>query len=160
MSLEPLEVTVVVDCAPSAAFKGFVERIGHWWPLSTHSVTAAYEKTTAKTVVIEPELGGRIYEVSPDGKEHVWGKVTEWQPPRALAFTWHVDSTPDLATHVAVCFAPTDDGRTGVTLTHSNWEVLPADQVQMRRDRYKNGWSKILGEGFVGFIAEHGKELG
>jgi len=153
MSMDPLNVTVVVDCTPDVAFKAFVVRIGNWWPLATHSITAAYEKTPAKTVVIEPELGGRIYEIDPAGKEHLWGAVTEWNPPRALAFTWHVDSTPDLATHVAVRFEPTDDGRTGVMLTHSNWDVLPADQ-------YKNGWAKILSEDFVGFIEAQGKELG
>ena len=96
MTIEPVRRTVRVDCTPARAFELFTDTIGRWWPLATHSLGGE----RAVDVRFEPWEGGRLFEIDADGAESEWGTVRTWQPGRALAFSWHVGRSPDLATTV------------------------------------------------------------
>jgi uncharacterized protein YndB with AHSA1/START domain len=61
-------------------------------------------------VTIEPRPGGRIYERAPGGEEHDWGCVLAWEPPRRLAYTWHLRRDEADATEVEITFMPADEG--------------------------------------------------
>ena len=74
-------------------------------------------------MTFEPRPGGRIYERTPAGEEHDWGEILEWDPPRRLAYRWHLRQDRDDATRVEISFAPAGDG-TAVTIVHSGWERL------------------------------------
>ena len=91
--IDPVVVDVTIQREPEKAFELFTSRIADWWPLDTHSLGAADKKLPA-TVVMEPHEGGRIYEVSDDGIERIWGSVTDWRPGDHVAFTWHVGRAP------------------------------------------------------------------
>ena len=83
----PLEVSVELDCPAGHAFATWTESFALWWPHS-HTVTA-----TPDTVVLEPRLGGRIFERAADGTEHQWGA----RPPngnRRLGFATSGTSEP------------------------------------------------------------------
>ena len=103
--IEPVVVDVTIQRDPAKAFELFTSRIADWWPLETHSLGASEQKTPA-TVVMEPHAGGRIYEVSDDGIERMWGSVTDWKPGDHVAFTWHVGRAPESGTNVSVLFRP------------------------------------------------------
>src|SRR6185437_6939068 len=47
---------------------------------------------------------GRRGERSADGEAVVWGTVTRWEPPAAVAFTWHPGRPAQRASYVAVTF--------------------------------------------------------
>lgn len=141
---DPITVTVVLDTTPRAAFDAFVDRFDAWWPKDPFSLGAGH-------LELEPGQGGRILEhVGAD--DHVWGHVTRWEPPGLIELAWYVGRAPDQATHVQVTFQPTDDGRTGLTLVQSNWEVL-GDEAGPMRDRNHAGWTTILKDGFAPFVA-------
>ena len=84
--MTPLELSFDVACPPEHAFAVWTERISTWWP-GDHSVAGG-------AVVLEPHVGGRIYERTEDGTEIAWGEVTVWEPPRRLAYLWHLRARP------------------------------------------------------------------
>jgi hypothetical protein len=139
MTIEPVRRTVRLDCTPDRAFELFTSAIGRWWPLATHSLGGE----RAVDVRFEPFEGGRLFEIDTDGTEAAWGTVQRWEPGRALAFSWHVGRSPELATTVAVTFAATDDGRTAVDLEHRDWDVLGAEAEAVRAG-YETGWIGVL----------------
>ena len=78
---DPLRVSFDVACPPDRAFALWTGRIDTWWP-ADHTVTGGHDLT----VVLEPGVGGRIFERTPEGVEHDWGEVTVWEPPGRLGY--------------------------------------------------------------------------
>src|SRR5262245_42847547 len=81
--IEAVRKEVVVPGPVERAFRIFTEGLGTWWPLLTHSVGAE----SAESVTMDCRQGGRIVELVADGTEHVWGTITQWDPPERVAFT-------------------------------------------------------------------------
>lgn len=133
-----MDIRFPVACDPAHAFRVWTEHIGTWWPPG-HSVSG----DPGLTVVMEPGVGGRILERTPAGDEHEWGRITEWDPPRALAYTWHLRFAPEEATDVRVTFGPGPAG-TEVRILHTGWERLGSDGPP-RRERNAHGWAGVLG---------------
>ena len=82
---EAIRKTVLVDFTPEEAFELFTARIASWWPVRTHS----YGGDDVKDVVLEPGVGGRLYEVTADGEQD-WGSVLAWEPPNRLLLDWQI----------------------------------------------------------------------
>lgn len=138
----PVRREVVVAAYPDRAFELFTTRIGAWWPLARFSV---FEHDN--DVAFD---GSRIVERAGDGRESVWGDVTEWDPPNALAFTWHPGYGEEHATEVRVTFSAIDSGSL-VTLVHSGWERTTDPFA--RAAEYENGWPGVLGA-FAELVSE------
>ena len=136
--MEPIVLEFGVGCAPAHAFELWTRRASLWWPKS-HSVSADPELE----VIFEPHLGGRVLERLPSGEEHAWGAITVWDPPRRLAYRWHLRQDPADAGDVEIAFGPAPGGGTDVRITHSGWERL-GDRGATLRDRNRNGWRGLL----------------
>jgi uncharacterized protein YndB with AHSA1/START domain len=134
--MEPLELEFTVACPPARAFEMWAERTSLWWPHG-HSVSGE----PGLTVTFEPRRGGRIYERTPGGAEHDWGEVLAWEPPRRLAYLWHLRFDRADATEVEVTFAAAGDG-TAVRIVHRGWERLGAAGPE-RRERNRKGWTGV-----------------
>lgn len=132
--------TVTVPIQRADAFRLFTEGMGSWWPYAGHSIYQA--ETTG--VVVEPMVGGRVYETTGDGREGDWGRITAWEPGRRVAMTWHPGQSPGEATALDVTFSDTPDGGTLVELVHDGWEARGADAARMRAN-YQEGWPIVLG---------------
>lgn len=141
--LAPVRKAVRVKASVEAAFRLFTAGINDWWPLASHSVC---EKDAASCAV-EGRVGGRFIERARDGKEHVWGTVTAWEPPVRLAFTWHPGRAAEGAQSVEVRFSDAGGGLTLVELTHTGWEKL-GDKAATARESYEKGWDFVFGECF------------
>jgi uncharacterized protein YndB with AHSA1/START domain len=135
-----LKKSVTVAETPEVAFRVFTEGIDSWWPRATHSVG---EEKVAE-VVFEPGVGGRLLERHADGAEHVWGRVTEWEPPERVAYTWYPGRGEDTAQTVVVTFRPDGDG-TRVDIDQRGWEVLGerAEETVASYDGDR-GWTAVL----------------
>ncbi len=143
MTLPPLRRQVLVSCDPDTAYRRWVEEIGAWWPIASHSVFGA-----GASVAFAADT---IVETAPTGETAVWGTVTEAAPPERLSFTWHPGQTAADATHVSVSFTATEDAQqTLVTLVHTGWEAY-ADPTSAR-DSYASGWVGVLDD-FAGSVA-------
>jgi uncharacterized protein YndB with AHSA1/START domain len=148
-AIAPIVVTVPLGCLSERAFAYFTRDIARWWPLATHSVC----RNRAASVTFEARSGGRIFETDVDGNVHIWGRVTEWNPPRRLGISWHPGHEEAQAQWVDVSFVPNPTG-TLVTLTHGGWEVL-GDGAVTTRESYAGGWATVFGTRFASY-AEKG----
>jgi hypothetical protein len=136
--IEPLTIDLELACSPQHAFATWTARIDVWWP-KTHTVSG----DPAATVVLEPGVGGRIFERTPAGEERDWGEVTLWEPPERLGYLWHIRRDRADATDVLVRFAPLGADRTRLEIVHAGWERLGARGPGWR-DANRGGWSGLL----------------
>jgi Activator of Hsp90 ATPase homolog 1-like protein len=134
-TIQPVRRAVTVERPLEDAFRVFTEGLGTWWPVATHSIA----EDAVETVVMEGSVGGRLYERTTGGTENDWGRMLVWEPPRRVAFEWHITGTP---TEVEVRFTAEGD-RTRVDLEHRGFERL--EDGEARRESYNNGWVTVLG---------------
>ena len=137
--IEPVVKMVTVPGETGVVFELFTKRMGEWWPLATHSVGGE----DAVDARVDGGVGGRIYEVTRDGAEHDWARITDWEPGRRIVLDWHAGVPVSQATHVEITFRQTAEG-TEMTLVHDGWEARGADAVEMRKS-YESGWDLVLG---------------
>jgi uncharacterized protein YndB with AHSA1/START domain len=86
----------------------------------------------------EPRMGGRV--VLTFGPGDVSGEVTQWEPPRALGFTWEASNLPGVRLHVTFTVDDLGDGRSRVHVLHSGFEQAPAEA----REAVVGGWAHFL----------------
>ncbi|MDQ1740171.1 MAG: hypothetical protein QOE53_1823 [Pseudonocardiales bacterium] len=135
---DPLTLTFEFACSVEHAFDTWTSRIDSWWPRD-HTVSAE----AGLTVVLEREVGGRIFERTSAGAEYDWGEVTVWEPPKRLSYTWHLGTDPAEATEVDIRFRPIGDIVTRVEIEHRGWDRLGAAAADRRR-RNQAGWNSLL----------------
>jgi uncharacterized protein YndB with AHSA1/START domain len=124
-----VRASVVVPALPDEAFRVFTEDMISWWHPEHHTLQAPLE-----SMVFEPRVGGRIYDVGTDGSECHWATVSVYEPPDRVAFSWRVtprwgiETDPARVSEVEVRFLPNEGKRTRVELEHRNL------------DRHGEGW--------------------
>lgn len=128
--VEAIRKTVLVDFTPDEAFDLFTARIASWWPVRTHS----YGGDDVKEVVLEPGVGGRLYEVTANGEQD-WGSVLAWEPPSRLLLDWQIGDAR--GTEVEVTITPEGPG-SRVVLEHRGFGAVDP------RGRYDSGWDVVL----------------
>jgi uncharacterized protein YndB with AHSA1/START domain len=138
MTETPLRMTFDLACSREHAFDVWTRRIASWWP-TEHTVTGRADAE----VVLDGRVGGQIYERTPDGGRHLWGEVTAWEPPEALAYRWHIGRAPAAATDVSIRFVAVAAGRTRLEIEHSGWERLGQTGDESRA-RNRTGWDALL----------------
>jgi uncharacterized protein YndB with AHSA1/START domain len=137
-STDVIRKTVIVRCNVESAFRTWTERINSWWPKG-HSRSGNPETT----VLMERGVGGRIFERTPDGVEHDWGRVTAWNPPHHFAYHWYLGSGPQQPTLVDVHFITQENSSTRVDITHRGPELIG---VLWSRNNsiYDTAWENVL----------------
>jgi uncharacterized protein YndB with AHSA1/START domain len=136
--------TLRVAASPERAFQVFTQEMSTWWPLASHHIG----KVDAKSVVIEPVVGGRWFERGVDGSECDWGHVRAWDPPGRLVLSWEISSDwqhdPSIQTEVEVRFTP-EGASTRVDLEHRDLHHFGEKAAQMRGIfDSEMGWTGIL----------------
>lgn len=142
----PVEKSVLVPCDPARAFRAFTDEIAQWWPIKTHSVGQA----KARTVCVEPGVGGRVYETAEDGSTCDWGRILVWSPPTGFSMTWHPGRSPEMHQVAELSFLA-EAGGTRVRLVHRGWELLGKD-AKPACDSYNKGWETVFVQGFGGYL--------
>lgn len=117
-------VSLRVSVSPEDAFDTFTEDIGLWWQPG-----ALFQITPRGDGALSFENRERLITTLPNGKVFEIGRVTAWERPSRLAFTWRQASfAPDQLTSVDVMFEPLG-AETRVTVTHRGWDTIPQDHV-------------------------------
>jgi uncharacterized protein YndB with AHSA1/START domain len=127
---EAIRKTVLVDFTPAEAFDLFTARVASWWPVRSHS----YGGEEVTDVVIEPRVGGRLYEVTGEGEQD-WATVLAWEPAHRLLLGWQIGKAR--GTEVEVTFEPEGPG-SRVVLEHRGF----GDDVAL--GDYSSGWDVVL----------------
>ena len=143
-TIEPIVRSVTVQCPVERAFEVYTSGMARWWPLESHSVAAGSGRR-ATSAVIEPRVGGRMYEVQEDGTEAHWGAVEAWDPPHRLVISWKVNPEAPAPTEIEVRFLAVGDG-TRVQVEHRGWERLGVERGRAAREDYGSdeGWGLVL----------------
>src|SRR5947208_1045145 len=122
-------VALRVKAAPARAFAAFVEEIGDWWRPSLMFQTKPWPGRLA----FQPGEGGRLIETRAGGKVFEIGRISAWEPPRRLVFSWRQANFPtDLHTEVEVLFEGVG-GETRVSVEHRGFDRVPADSAARHR---------------------------
>jgi uncharacterized protein YndB with AHSA1/START domain len=116
-------VALRVKAPPERAFAAFVGEIGAWWrPNGLFQTTPRAPGVLA----FEPGEGGRLTETLANGKVFEIGRITAWEPPARLVFSWRQATfPPDLHTEVEVRFEPVGE-ETRVSVEHRGFDRVPA----------------------------------
>ncbi|MDQ6731968.1 MAG: SRPBCC family protein [Actinomycetota bacterium] len=129
-----VHAATVVQAPIERAFEVFTAGIGSWWPKENHILDAELAE-----MVVEPGVGGRIYDVGVDGSESHWARVLAYEPPRRFVFSWDITTRWTLETDPARCseievrFIVESPQRTRVELEHRGIE------------RHGEGWESMHG---------------
>ncbi|AXG12381.1 SRPBCC family protein [Intrasporangium calvum] len=145
---------IVVPASVEQAFAVFTERFGEIKPPEHNLLGAPIEQT-----VLEPRVGGHIYDRGTDGTECRWARILVFEPPRRLVFswdigpTWQLESDPENASEVEVRFIAETPQRTRVELEHRNL------------DRHGPGWPSLAegigdDQGWPLYLARYGRLFG
>lgn len=127
---------VFVSVPPSRAFELFTGEIDRWWRRGER-----YGGPDVEGHRLEPQLGGRFVEVLADGENEL-GRITVWEPPHRLAFTWRQGNwLPQEVTEVEVRFVSSGAG-TQVLLRHHGFDSV-SSQVGCEVG-YQAGWQELL----------------
>ena len=141
----PIRQATLVRSDVEHTFTVFVREIGVWWP--TPMISAGRERV--RTVTVEPQEGGRVFETWHDGTTVDWGRLLAWEPPRRFTMSWLCTPAP---TEVELTFTPLGPALTRVAVEHRGWEAL--SEAQTREDcalpggyaagSFATGWIRIL----------------
>ena len=124
--------SLLVEAPVEKAFKVFTEQFDRIKPLEHNLLLVEIEET-----VLEPRVGGHIYDRGVDGSVCRWARVLAYEPPNRLVFSWDIgpswqlESDVDRASEVEVRFDSEGENRTRVRLEHRNL------------DRHGPGWSTL-----------------
>lgn len=122
-----LAIAIDVSCTAEHAFETWTAHIDTWWPRD-HTVSG--DRHTE--VILQRELGGRIFERTNVGQEHEWGVLTVWEPPTRLANRWYPGRNPEMATDVDIRFVPSGPHSSRVAIQHSGFDSLENEAITWR----------------------------
>jgi uncharacterized protein YndB with AHSA1/START domain len=144
IKVAPVHKQVTVNASQQRAFDFFTAEMSRWWP-ATHSIL----KSPLKQYVIEPQAGGRWYQVAEDGSTGQTGYVIVWEPPHRLVLAWQLGAEwqfdPTLITEVEVLFVAQGANTTRVELQHRYLERMGEKGAHVRTlVDAPRGWTSIL----------------
>jgi uncharacterized protein YndB with AHSA1/START domain len=140
--------TQVVVAAPmERAFRVFTEEFDRIKPREHNLLQVPIAET-----VLEPRVGGHIYDRGSDGSACRWARVLAYEPPHRIVFTWDIsprwqlETDPDRTSEVEVRFIAETPERTRVELEHRHLERHGAGW-ESERDALAGagGWPLYLG---------------
>jgi uncharacterized protein YndB with AHSA1/START domain len=143
-------VAVRVAADQERAFEAFTREIALWW--RPNSLFQFRPRRTG-VLAFEPGEGGRFTETYEDGRVFEIGRISVWQPPERLAFSWRQSSFREgQETEVRVRFeAVGGAAETRVTVEHLGWDSVPRGHVarhgfpdQIFLQRHAEWWQALL----------------
>lgn len=143
-----LLVALRVAATPQRTFDAFTREIDLWWQPNP---LFAFTRDRSGRLAFEPQLGGRLTETYADGEQFEIGRITVWEPPRRLAFSWRQASfSADQQTEVRVSFDAVG-AETRVTVEHLGWDSIPQDHAARHtfplaafQARHAEWWQTLL----------------
>jgi DNA-binding transcriptional ArsR family regulator/uncharacterized protein YndB with AHSA1/START domain len=124
--------SIVVEAPIERAFQVFTSDFDSIKPREHNLLQVEIAQT-----VLEPRVGGYIYDRGVDGSECRWARVLAYEPPHRLLFswdigpTWQIESDPANTSEVEVRFIAETPDRTRVEVEHRHL------------DRHGEGWEGV-----------------
>lgn len=149
-----VRASIVVEAPIERAFQVFTSEFDSIKPREHNLLQVEIAET-----VLEPRVGGYIYDRGVDGSVCRWARVLAYEPPHRLVFswdigpTWQIESDPAKTSEVEVRFIAETPDRTRVEIEHRHL------------DRHGEGWEGIRegvasNEGWPAYLQRYVKLLG
>lgn len=129
-----LRVEITVDVPAQHAFRVFTEQFNDIKPREHNLLAVPIERT-----VLEPYVGGAIYDVGVDGSTCTWARILAYEPSDRLLISWdispswRIENDPAHTSEVEVRFIAETPERTRVVLEHRHL------------DNHGDGWQRFTG---------------
>jgi DNA-binding transcriptional ArsR family regulator/uncharacterized protein YndB with AHSA1/START domain len=133
-----VRASIVVEAPIDRAFQVFTSDFGSFKPPEHNMLQVQIAET-----VVEPRVGGYLYDRGIDGSECRWARVLAYEPPHRLLFSWDISPYWQIEADLAktseweVRFIAETPERTRVEIEHRNL------------DRHGEGWEGVS-EGVAG----------
>ena len=137
LSAYELRLEIPIKASRAKVWRALIADIGRWWPAHFYSVSGA------KNFVIEPHVGGRVYEDRGDGMGGLWATVVLFQPEEKLQ--WSGDIFPDFGGigRYFATFTLVEKGKQTILHFHDGgFGILKAGH----EDSLRSGWQELFGE--------------
>jgi uncharacterized protein YndB with AHSA1/START domain len=127
-----VQTSVVVRAPQDRAFRVFTEQLGAFKPREHNMLSVEIAET-----VLEPHVGGSVFDRGVDGTVCRWARVLAYEPPARLVISWdisprwQIETDPDRSSEVEILFIAESEDRTRVELAHR------------RLERHGAGWESI-----------------
>jgi len=147
---QPVTHTIEVQCSVRHAFNVFTERLDLWWPPGHRKVNGR--------LTMEARVGGQFYELDDSGERHALGRVTRWEPPHRVGYTW-LPGADAMPTQVDVEFLPQGPA-TVVRVVHGEGGAALGSQWPVRAKKFDAAWRDLLPDlqAFIDHNPEHPRE--
>jgi uncharacterized protein YndB with AHSA1/START domain len=138
--------TIVIAAPPERVWKAWVEEMNHWW---TKPYYNDHDRVTG--LYMEPRLGGAYIEKwGENGEGFLIGNVTQWLPPKRLAYTWTQTDWQGAITLIQIEFEPDGNGGTRMRYLHEGFERIAAELQTLKNGMaletgYDYGWNELSG---------------
>jgi uncharacterized protein YndB with AHSA1/START domain len=127
-----VRTSIVVQAPADRAFRVFTEQLGEFKPREHNMLGVEIAET-----VLEPRVGGAVFDRGVDGTVCCWARVLAYEPPDRLVISsdisprWEIERDPQKTSEVEIRFIAESEGRTRVELEHRHLE------------RHGDGWESI-----------------
>lgn len=143
-----IEQQITIDAPPAKVFEALTKRISAWWG-APYLIAQG-----ARDLIVEPKIGGRVYEDWGAGAGALWATVTGLKKNEHIEWTGRIGMGGAVVGVVAYNLEPKGKG-TLLKLTHrAAGEVTPDTERN-----YGGGWQDLLGTRLRGFV-ERGERQG
>jgi uncharacterized protein YndB with AHSA1/START domain len=138
--------SIVVEAPIERAFQVFTEDFGSFKPAEHNLLDVEIAET-----VLEPRVGGHLYDRGVDGSECRWARVLAFEPPNRVLLSWDISPHWQLETDLEktseweVRFVAEAPERTRVEIEHRNLERHGTDWQGLREGvAGDQGWPLYL----------------
>jgi uncharacterized protein YndB with AHSA1/START domain len=149
--LDAVVSEILIAAPPERVFQALIDpqQVLVWW---------TGENCRIRDFTLEPRRGGKwTYDTEPSkltvtgvNQFHCEGEVLEYDPPRALAYTWVANWHQDKSRRTVVHWELVADGvGTRLKVTHSGLGEEPAS-----REDYSGGWTGVMQQ-LKTFVEQH-----
>jgi uncharacterized protein YndB with AHSA1/START domain len=127
-----VQTSIVVQAPIDRAFRVFTEQLGAFKPREHNMLAVEIAET-----VLEPHVGGAVFDRGVDGTICRWARVLAHEPPDRLVISWdisprwQIETDPNRSSEVEIRFIAAARDRTRVELFHRHLE------------RHGEGWESI-----------------
>jgi len=146
---------VVVEAPIERAYHAFTHEMVDWWDPTHHILEGELAE-----MIVEPRVGGHIFDRGVDGSECRWATVIAYDPPHRFAFSWNIttewklETDPEKTSEVEITFTEDGPDRTRVALEHRHIE-RHGDGWEGMSSALGSGWPTGL-ERFAGYLSGSG----
>jgi uncharacterized protein YndB with AHSA1/START domain len=139
-----IDFDTAIAAPPERVWQALTAETARWWP--AHFFSSA----DAQRFVLEPRVGGSVYEDWGNGAGAEWGRIVVFQPPERLAWAGNhfSPSGSDWGRYFLNLLLREEEGRTVLTVQDSAFGLL-SDATGLSTEA---GWRELFGEHFKKYV--------